>query len=73
MMPYQTYQLFEAGRSRTTAWQRAEDARRGAFAAAVSRSTRASGARVRALAARRPRWGRPARPAAQAQQRLQVH
>ena len=61
MMPYQTYQLFEAERGRTTDRQRAEDARRGAFAAAVSRSTRASGPRVRAAAALRRRVRR--RPA----------
>ncbi len=60
MMPYQTYQLFVAERGRTTDRQRAEDARRGAFAAAVSRSTRAGGARIRAAAALRPRFGRPA-------------
>ena len=64
MTPYQTYQLFEAERGRTTAWQRAEDPRRGALAAAVSRSTRAGGARIRAVTALRPRVGRPARPAA---------
>jgi hypothetical protein len=64
MTPYQTYQLFEAERGRTTAWQRAEDARRGAFAAAVSRSIWASGALMRAATALRPRLGRPARPAA---------
>ena len=64
MMPYQTYQLFEAERGRTTAWLRAEDARRGAFAAAVSRSTRASGARIRAVTPLRPRFARPARPTA---------
>jgi hypothetical protein len=64
MTPYQTYQLFKAERGRTTAWQRAEDARPGALAAAVSRSIRTSGARIRAATALRPRFGRPARPAA---------
>lgn len=65
MMPYQSYQLFDAERGRTPAEQRASDARRGEFAAAVSRSFRASFSHVRALAVGRPRmrtWpGQPAR------------
>jgi hypothetical protein len=63
MMPYQSYQLFEAERPKSIAERRAADARRGEFAAAVSRSVRATRTQLHAAMAprRRPRSsGRPA-------------
>jgi hypothetical protein len=58
MMPYQIYQLFEAERPKSTAEQRAADARRGELAAAISWPIGAARARMRAaIAARRPTRG----------------
>jgi len=51
MIPYQTYQLWQAERLKTIAEQRAADAQRGLFAAAASRSARrAARTTVRAAA-----------------------
>jgi hypothetical protein len=59
MMPYQSYQLWQAERA-TTAWeQRAADARRGELAAAVSRSCRRAGRLLGAAAGLRPHRRRP--------------
>jgi hypothetical protein len=58
MTPYQIYQLFEAERPKSTAEQRADDARRGELAAAISRPIGAAMARMRAVIdARRPTRG----------------
>lgn len=66
MMPYQTYQLWEIERAKTTSQQRAADKRRGELAAALSRSFSLAGRHVRAAAAVGP-WrrssARPAEPA----------
>src|SRR5215469_1153285 len=43
MMPYQSYQLWQAERTTTTWEQHAADVRRGELAAAVSRSCRRAG------------------------------
>jgi hypothetical protein len=50
MMPYQSYQQFEARRPKSAAEQRAAADRGGELAAVTSRSLRAVAARVRALA-----------------------
>jgi hypothetical protein len=62
MMPYGSYQLFEAERPKSTCEWRAADARRGEFAAAISRPVTAAGAQVRAMmpARRRARGARVA-------------
>lgn len=49
MMPYQTYQTYEAARPRTAAEQRAADARLGQMAAAVSQLGREVTRSVRAV------------------------
>jgi hypothetical protein len=49
-MPYQSYQLWQLERVKTTAEQRAADAQRGMFAATASRSSRQA-ARTTVLAA----------------------
>jgi hypothetical protein len=54
MIPYQTYQLWQLERVKTTAEQHAADARRGMFAAVTSRSARQA-ARTTAQAAARSR------------------
>ena len=60
MMPYQSYQLFEAERTKSPAEQRAADARRGELAAAISRPVTAANARIGAVLRRRPRsFSRP--------------
>jgi hypothetical protein len=48
MMPYQSYQLTQAGRRMSAAEQRAADARTGELAAAISRPIIAASARLRA-------------------------
>jgi hypothetical protein len=68
MMPYQSYQLFEAGRPKAAAEQRAADVRRGELAAALSRRITAASARIRAVARRRARS--PWRPAGLNPQRI---
>jgi hypothetical protein len=55
MMPYQSYQLWQAERATTARERYAADARRGALAAAVSRSGRQAGRLLGAAAGRRPR------------------
>jgi CTP:molybdopterin cytidylyltransferase MocA len=50
LVPYDSYQLLEAERRKTTAELRASDVRRGEFAAGMSRSLRAGGAQIRGLA-----------------------
>jgi hypothetical protein len=49
MIPYQSYQLSQAGRPMSTAEQRAADARTGEIAAAISRPIIAASARLRAM------------------------
>lgn len=66
MMPYQTYRLWQIKRPKTTAEQRAADARRGMFAAAVSRSARRAVTAARAAARSRPALARAVRPRGQA-------
>jgi 2-methylisocitrate lyase-like PEP mutase family enzyme len=51
MMPYHSYQRFEAQRPKAAAEQRAADARRGELAAAISRPFRAASAQLRAMVA----------------------
>ena len=63
MMPYQSYQLWQAGRATTAREQRAADARRGELAAAVSRSCGQTGRWLRAAAGLRSRGWRSAWPA----------
>jgi hypothetical protein len=63
MMPYQSYQLWAIERPKTTAEEYAADARRGEFAAAMSRSFRSVGHQMRTLAFPRPRPRRSPRPA----------
>jgi hypothetical protein len=48
MLPYQSYQLSQAGRPKSAAEQRAADARSGELAAAISRPIMAASARIRA-------------------------
>jgi hypothetical protein len=48
MLPYQSYQLSQAGRPKFAAEQRAADARSGELAAAISRPIVAASARIRA-------------------------
>jgi hypothetical protein len=48
MMPYQSYQLTQAGRRMSAAEQRAADARTGELAAAISRPIIAARSRLRA-------------------------
>jgi hypothetical protein len=55
MMPDQSYQLWATERPKMTAEQRADDARRGEFAAAMSRSFASVGRQMRTLAFPRPR------------------
>ena len=55
MMPYQSYQLWQAERATTAGEQHAADARRGELAAAVSRSCRRAGRLLGAAAGLRPR------------------
>jgi hypothetical protein len=55
MMPYGSYQLFEAERPKSTCEWRAADDRRGELAAAMSRPITAAGAQVRAMVAARRR------------------
>jgi hypothetical protein len=55
MMPYQSYQLWQAERATTVREQHAADARRGELAAALSRSCRRAGRLLGAAAAPRPR------------------
>ena len=58
MMPYQSYQLWQAERATTVREQHAADARRGELAAAVSRSGRRAGRLLGAAAGLRARrWG----------------
>jgi hypothetical protein len=64
MTPYQTYQLWQIERPKTTAEQRAADAQLGRFAAAVSLSTRHAArtlVRVRAVPRARLRLARAVR------------
>jgi hypothetical protein len=63
MMPYQSYQLWATERPKTPAEQHAADARRGEFAAAMSRSFSTVGRQMRTLAFPRLRPGRSTRPA----------
>jgi hypothetical protein len=63
MMPYQSYQLFEIERPKSIAEQRAADARRGEFAAAVSRWVRATTAQLHATTAPRRLTRGSGRPA----------
>ena len=69
MMPYYSYQLFEAQRPKSAAEQRAADTRSGELAAANSRSLRATTAHIRAMAAVRRQTPSSARPAAASPQR----
>jgi hypothetical protein len=57
------YQLFETGRRKSARELRSADARRGEFAAALSRSLQAGGAQVRGLAAVLPGFRSPDGPA----------
>jgi hypothetical protein len=57
-------QLYQVERAKSVAEQRAADARRGEFAAAVSRFVRPAGQRARALAGLRLRFSRAERRAA---------
>jgi hypothetical protein len=52
MMPYQSYQLFEVQRPKSRGELKAAAARRGEFAAAMSRSIRATTAQLRAMTER---------------------
>ena len=61
MMPYQSYQLQDAGRARTPSEQRAADEMLGRLAAAISGSFSQAGRTVRAVAALRPQLRRSAR------------
>lgn len=65
MTAYQSYQLWATEGPKTPAEQHAVDARRGEFAAAVSRSFSSVGHQMRSVAFPRPRrlW-RSTRPAA---------
>ena len=63
MMPYQSYQLWEIERTKTTAELRASDVRAGEFAAAMARSFRQVGRQLRAVADLRARSPRSAAPA----------
>jgi hypothetical protein len=54
VIPYQSYQLWQLERVKTTAEQRAADAQRGMFAAAAARSLRQA-ARTTVLAGARTR------------------
>ena len=62
MTPYQSYQLFQAGRQMSAAEQRRADARTGELAAAISRPVIAVSARIQA-ALRRQNAGFAARHA----------
>jgi hypothetical protein len=59
MMPYQSYQLWQAERATTAREQHAADARRGELAAALSRSGLWAGRALDAAAGLRPRRWRP--------------
>jgi hypothetical protein len=60
MMPYQSYQLWQAERATTAREQHAADGRRGELAAAASRSLGRAGRLLGAAAGLRPRRWRSA-------------
>jgi hypothetical protein len=55
MLPYQSYQLSQAGRPKSAAEQRAADVRCGELAAAIARPCYAASAWISAVARRRTR------------------
>jgi len=59
-MPYQSYQLWDTARARTTCEQRAADERLGKLAAAISGSFSQARRKVRAVAGLRSQLGRSA-------------
>jgi hypothetical protein len=61
MMPYQSYQLWDTARAKTTSEQRAADERLGKLAAAISGSFSQARRKVRAAAGLRAELGRSAR------------
>ena len=61
MMPYQSYQLWDTARAKTTSEQRAADERLGKLAAAISGSFSQSRRKVRAVAGLRSEPRRSAR------------
>jgi hypothetical protein len=61
MMPYQSYQLWDTARAKTTSEQRAADERLGKLAAAISGSFSQARRTVRAVAGLRSEPGRSAR------------
>jgi hypothetical protein len=61
MMPYQSYQLWDTARTRTTSEQSAADERLGKLAAAISGSFSQARRMVRAAAGLRSELGRSAR------------
>jgi hypothetical protein len=61
MMSYQSYQLWDTARAKTTSEQRAADARLGQLAAAISGSFSQARRKVRAVAGLRSQLGRSAR------------
>jgi len=61
MMPYQSYQLWDTARAKTTSEQRAADERLGQLAAAISGSFSQARRKVRDVAALRSEPGRSAR------------
>ena len=63
MMPYHSYQRFEAQRPKPATEQRAADARRGELTAAISRPFKAASAQLRAMVAVPRRTWSSARPA----------
>jgi len=61
MMPYQSYQLWDTARAKTTSEQRAADERLGKLAAAISGWFSQARGKVRAAAGLRSELGRSAR------------
>ena len=61
MMPYQSYQLWDTARAKTTSEQRAADERLGKLAAAISGWFSQARSKVRAVAGLRSALGRSAR------------
>jgi len=60
-MPYQSYQLWDTARAKTTSEQRATDERLGKLAAAISGSFSQGRRKVRVVAGLRSKLGRSAR------------